>query len=68
VQQSIKHQVRQLTHVPTILKLPKILRETLRADVNVRPIDAALEHPLETFNTVNGCAVLADVFPSQLGV
>ena len=60
--QPIKNQVRHLPHVPAILELPKVLREMLRADVNVRPVDAALQHRPEAFNAVHGRAALADIF------
>jgi hypothetical protein len=40
--QAVKHQVRHLTHVPAILKLPQILRKMLPTDVNVGAVDPAL--------------------------
>ena len=38
----VNHRVPTLTHVPAVLELARILREMLRADVNVRPADARL--------------------------
>lgn len=59
--QPIKHQVRNVPHVVTILKLRKILRKMLRADMNVRAIDAALKLRPHAFDGVCGHAALADV-------
>ena len=54
--------MRNRPHVPAILKLPEILREMLLADVNMRPVDAALEHGPEALNPVQGLPVRADIF------
>ena len=43
IHQPVKHQVRNVPHVPAILKLAQILRQVLLAHVNVRTADAALQ-------------------------
>ena len=57
----VKHQVRNLTHVPAILKLPQILRKVLPADMNVRAVDPALQLRPEAFNGVHASAVARGV-------
>ena len=46
-----------MTHVVTILKLPQILRKMARADMDVRPVDPALELRPEAFDGVHAAAV-----------
>lgn len=50
-----------MTHIPAILKLAQILRKMLRTDVNVRTVDAALQHRPEALNAVHGATRRADV-------
>lgn len=56
IKQSVQHQVRHLTHVPTILKLAQILRKMLPADVNVGSVDPALELSSEAFQSIDASA------------
>lgn len=56
MQEPVEHQVRHLTHVPAILKLPKILRKMLSADVNVSAADPALELSPEAFDALDVAA------------
>src|SRR4051812_37431397 len=53
--------MRNRPHVPAILKLPQILREMLRADVNVRPANAALQEVPEALKVVHMRSVSADI-------
>lgn len=39
---SIEHQMRRMTQIVAILKLPKILLKMFLRDVNAGPVDAAL--------------------------
>lgn len=66
--QPVKHQVRNRTRVPAILKLSKILREMLLAEVNVRTADAVLQHRPEAFNGVHGYTALGDILALWLQV
>ena len=49
-------------HVPAILKLCQILRQMLRADMNMRAIDPALHRCPKAFNAVGRSAIKADIF------
>ena len=64
--QPIKHQVRRRPHVVAILKFPQILRKMLRTDMNMRPIDAALEGGPESFQAVDCRARSRDVLPRPM--
>ena len=48
--------MRNVPHVPAIFELAKVLRKMLRADVNVRPVDATLQSGPEAFNSVHAAA------------
>lgn len=41
--QAIDHQMRHMTHVVAILKLPQILRKKLPADMDMRAVDPELK-------------------------
>src|SRR5690242_9795173 len=45
--------MRNVTHVPAILKLAEILPQVLLTDVDMRPVDAPLEHGPVAFNAVH---------------
>src|SRR5881392_3412962 len=62
VHQPVKHQMRSLTHVPAIFKLPEILREMLPANVNVGAVDRPLEHRPVALNRIYASAVGTGVF------
>ena len=57
----IKHHVRKVTHVVTILKLRQILRKMLPADMDMRAVDPALERRPEALEAVDGRAAGADI-------
>lgn len=50
-----------MPHVPAVLELAKLFRQVLRADVNVRPVDAALQHGPEAFNVVHRLPLRAGI-------
>ena len=50
------------THIPAILKLRQILRQMLRADMDMRPIDPAFHSGPEPFDSIGRSAVEADIF------
>lgn len=56
-----------MTHVPAILELPEILREMLRADMDMRAVDPPLERRPEAFDPVHCATVGADVFLGIMG-
>src|SRR5205085_10999084 len=66
VKQAVKHQVRYGAHIPAILKLAKILREMLPANVNVRPVDAPLQDRPEALNRIDRRASWADIFARRV--
>lgn len=59
--QAIKHQMRQMTHVVTILKLPEILRKVLRTNVNARAVDPPFELRPVAFDGGGSSAVVRGV-------
>ena len=48
----MKHQMGSVTHVVAILERPEILPKMLSADVDVRPVDAALQLRPEALHRV----------------
>jgi hypothetical protein len=53
--------MRNVTHVPAILKLTQILRKMLPADMDMRAVDAALESGPEAFESVDTGAAEAGI-------
>ena len=64
--QAVQHQVRRLAHVPAILKLPKILRKMLLADMDMRPVNPALNRCPKAFNGVDAGASWRDILFSRM--
>lgn len=64
--QPVKHQMRNRPHVLAILELPEILRKVLRADVNVRAVNAPLQHRPKAFQMVHSRASRADIFTNRM--
>ena len=58
--------MRRLSHVPAILKLPKILRKMLLADMDMCAIDPALNRRPKAFNGVDARASWRDILLSRM--
>ena len=58
--------MRKVTHVVTILKLAQILRQMFRADMDMRPVNPALELRPKAFNGVRGRALKANIFVGRV--
>ena len=59
--QAIKHRMGTLTHVPAILKLTKIFRKMFLADMDMRPVNPALNRSPKAFNAVGARASGGDI-------
>src|ERR1043165_9728528 len=64
--QTIQHQMRNVTHVPAILKLAEILRKMLPADMDMRSGNPALEVRPEAFDGVHASAGLRGIFAARM--
>jgi hypothetical protein len=62
----MQHQLRTVAHVRAILKLAKLLGQMFRARMNVRAVDAALEHGPEPSRRFNVCPLEPTVVAERL--